>query len=208
MIKFKELTEKYIGNATEKNKKDLEVPLHPVNHLDISEYEKKALRGYVDCCNINFHHRGTLPQGTEKQSEHMIADYKKRAKEHSDFATPHLDNLLRKHKIEHDVHLWRGISFEPQYKKGDIFHDKGYTSTSTHPGKADSFGLGDHLFHIKVPKGSNAIDVNSILGKHPRDYEKEVLLPRNSKFRYNGLKTNNIGQKIHHLTYIGIHEDT
>lgn len=63
-------------------------------------------------------------------------------------------------------------------KPGDSFSDKGFVSTSTSPFEAHAFGKTQ--ITIKVPKGSKVLPVGSITGER---FEKEVLLPRGSKFK-------------------------
>lgn len=140
-----------------------------------------------------------------------------------------LDSAIKKHTTDHPVHVWRGMSGITdndegpaqqltKMKHGDTFHDKGYMSTSLLPTVAKGFSkvyrnhptekhtvlMDEHLAHIKVPKGSRAIYLN----QHYKSlrHEHEVLLPRNSKFQYNGSTThehdNGDRTIIHHLTHI------
>jgi 2'-5' RNA ligase len=66
-------------------------------------------------------------------------------------------------------------------KDGDEFHDKGFSSTSVDKGVAESMtGVGGALIRIKVPKGSQVIDVQALGAGMGED---ELILPPGSKFR-------------------------
>jgi ADP-ribosyltransferase exoenzyme len=66
----------------------------------------------------------------------------------------------------------------PPMEPGAVFTDKGFVSTSKDPG----VWYGDVHMEIRVPAGKKALDLNHTTGsQHPS--EKEVVLPRNSKFR-------------------------
>jgi hypothetical protein len=149
-----------------------------------------------------------------------------------------LDSAIDKHTTHTDLHVWRGLAGYAQNSgphdeftsltPGDTFHDKGFTSTSFRPITARGFGMEfksfpdgteeahEHLAHIHVPSGHKALYLqHHDLGN---GYEHEVLLPRNAKFKYMGKETHekvndyrptskNITH-IHHLQYIGKHEET
>lgn len=130
-------------------------------------------------------------------------------------ATQHLDSAIAKHTTEHPIHVWRGIHSGGHSKlklgKNIIIKDKGFVSTSTHPDTAKHIASNwgkqrktSHIMHIKIPKGSKALHVPSHT-EHSLTSENEIILPRNSKFRYEGKEehTNNFGKVIvHHLTHI------
>jgi hypothetical protein len=143
------------------------------------------------------------------------------------------DSLIDKHKTKHAVHLWRGITdagksdsnatFMDKMQPGTEFHDKGFLSTTIRPATAGRFGryrshadlmsgkpFNKHVIHFVLPKGSKALSV----GAYPdRDtQEHEVILPRNSKFRYSHKEVfHHAGQNsiyhIHHLQYLGQHNE-
>src|ERR1700744_76671 len=142
MIKYKELLEKYIGNGKEtQNSVEHEKDLN--SFAETIPEEKEALHHYVhiDHTKINDIHR--------------LGSKDKPSMNHS----KHLDSLIAKHTLNHDVHLWRGIEHSPpKLKKKQEFHDKGFVSTSLRPQVAYNFAL-QHVFHIKVPKGTNAVAV-------------------------------------------------
>jgi hypothetical protein len=122
----------------------------------------------------------------------------------------HLDSAMHKHALQNNIHAWRGISSNKSasevldnLKPGDTFHDKGYTSTSLNPHISKDFGSQNkNLIHIKVPKGSHGLYLNHILGNSVLPEQHELVLPRNSKFRYEGKEENN-GWTIHHVTHLG-----
>jgi hypothetical protein len=160
------------------------------DHYNLNDHERDAVEDYVSSAAlINSHHR----HNDVPEKWHNLLNER----------TKHLDSALNKNRTRHNVHLWRGIIRDDSKKilqdlnPGDTFHDKGYVSTSFSPDAAGGFG--SHLFHIKVPKGSRAL-VPSYHGLG-KAHEQEVILPRNSKFRYlNSEKIN--GTNIHHLEHI------
>jgi hypothetical protein len=199
--------------------------LHPKHNLSNDEsgsllhYAKDNLHHHWPLSGyrmINKFHRGDLPE--------RYHDYGKEIQETSN----HIDSAIAKHKTNHDLHVWRGLGQDPYHgngdtvqkqvsslNPGDTFHDKGYVSTTAFPSAARAFGgtVGsneDHLLHIHVPKGSNAVSLNTYGLGHA--HEHEVLLPRNSKFRYDGKEEHeeHSGFRkviIHHLTHLGTHEE-
>lgn len=95
-----------------------------------------------------------------------------------------IDAALDKHRMASSTLLYRGVSAEApaavlayykSLKPGDVFSDKGYVSTSAH-----LFGtLGGHIkLHITVPEGGRGAPIPSV-----KPQEREVLLPRGSRFR-------------------------
>jgi hypothetical protein len=123
----------------------------------------------------------------------------------------HIDSAIAKHKTEDDLHTWRAIakgipSFD-SLKPGDTFHDKGFVSTTVKPSYISNWSQEySHKTRIHVPKGSNALAINKYSDKFNNDYEHEVILPRNAKFRYEGLYSDE-GTPVHHLTYLGVHHE-
>jgi hypothetical protein len=160
--------------------------------------------------NLNAHHRGNEELSPRHGNYDTIPDYLNKK-------TEHLDSAIAKHKTEHPIHVWRGIKHKIEANPGDTFHDKGFVSTSINPIVTDSFGGsanefhgGTHVLHIKIPKGSKALYPNKYPDTNPNSGEHEVILPRNSKFRYEGSEehkgTTNYGTKlkyiVHHLTHL------
>ena len=65
--------------------------------------------------------------------------------------------------------------------KGNIFQDNAFSSTSLDQNKASGFSgiVSPVEFEIQVPKGSRGLHLGDLSS---RPYEKEFLLPRNTKF--------------------------
>ena len=119
-----------------------------------------------------------------------------------------LNSLISKHITEHPIHVWRGVDSNKlnlnNMKSGDVFHDKGFVSTSLNPnvakGLISNLKETKHLMHIEVPKGSKAVSRSLYF---PHSSEDEVLLPSGSKFRYNGQTIDKDNDYIiHHLTHL------
>jgi hypothetical protein len=139
----------------------------------------------------------------------------------------HLQNAIMMHSTLNPIHVWRGFGNYGRnfnFNSGDTFHDKGFVSTSTHPRIAKLFARNYdpdtaellkepiHIAHIKLPVGSNVIHPLSHHNHSPIG-ENEIILPRNSHFKYEGntehteasseLHRNPTGRLIvHHLTHI------
>lgn len=82
--------------------------------------------------------------------------------------------------------VYRGIGERTTHRilssENGIFEDKGFISTSYYKNRAKLFG-GSHILEIEVPKGSKAIDMKTALPHAEwKDWEDELLLPRNSRF--------------------------
>jgi hypothetical protein len=207
MKTFNGLIEKFLGfepneKAALKSKNTIASiadKLHP--KLELPYHQRESLERYIGSANINgedsgesayksindFHRGLTSPKNIEDIKEH----------------SKNLDNILSNHKINHSVHVYRGLGVNHPIKYGkigEVLHDKGYVSTTLEQGLAKYFSKENHLAHIKVPKGSNAMYVNHGLGMM-NNSESEILFPRNSKFRYDG-KTKYNEYTVHHLTHI------
>ena len=217
MLKFKEYLNNYLG-TTDPNTEDWHGPareklkeqagtLHRPGKLskdEISSVKNYSEFGYSP---INNHHRG-LPIKTED-----ILDYPERTIKHH---TKHLDSAISKHATQNPIHVWRGITQDvvDNFKKGRHHIDKGYVSTTINPSSAAFFAGSNksfthqHIAHIKVPKGSKALYLEQ-QGLTHNPGEHEVLLPRNSRFHYEGSeevkKTDNANEDswmVHHFTHI------
>jgi hypothetical protein len=225
----------YIGTKIPKDNviKDLQRiegdhDMHEKNLLDSSEHN--ALKVYIGSSD----NHGKLHNNNWEMQFESINNYLRHGeskggiKENIMPIIHHLDSGIAKHKLNHETHVWRGFlglgtaEHDKKHeiekmKPGDTFHDKGYTSTSLTPEYAKEFGTRyrsslyrkgtmKHIAHITLPKGSEAIHPNS----YPATgigYEHEVLLPRNSKFKYIK-KSRHPGLVVHHLEYMGQHEET
>ncbi len=105
-----------------------------------------------------------------------------------------LDSAIKKSRFDKSVSylLYRGIgknrkdeissqigtNLDDKTAVGRVYTDSGYVSTSLQTSTANRFG--NHLLTIKTKPGANGID---LAGGSSNALEKEVLLPRGSKFR-------------------------
>jgi hypothetical protein len=93
----------------------------------------------------------------------------------------HLDTAIAKSSLPDHVIVYRGAGGQTTYAHyaqmsvGDHYVEKGYSSTSAL--KSSAFG-GSVTMHITVPKGGKGAPIPS-----HHAHEKEILLPRNQKFR-------------------------
>jgi hypothetical protein len=195
--------------------------LHPKHEL--TEHEKTVLDHYTGSLhfNMNRHHRGqelkSYKGDLDKSLWHIPEYLNNKSK--------HLDSAIDKHVTQHPAHVWRGMKAavmdELNLKPGQEFHDKGYVSTTLRPATARDFGgtamrKEVHVMRIKLPKGSKGMSVDNYPEVNPLN-EHEVILPRNSKFRYEGSTIHeppprSDGQSvntyhIHHVTHLGVHHD-
>jgi hypothetical protein len=224
MINFKEyLTEKYIGHSVVQEPFNSDKAHEHGNSLHapakLTPEEHHAIKQYTstEYAVINRYHRtGKLPDNLHYNipDEEKIKDFSGR-----------IDSAIAKHKTTKGIHVYRGITPEDgnSFKKGKRYTDKGFVSTSLDPGTAHFFSTMDflpgtgHVVHIKVPKGSKALYMNQQNLTSAHEAEHEVLLPRNSKFRYEGsenvehedkMATKHDGTHpiikytLHHLTHI------
>ena len=174
--------------------------------------------------------------GYRSINEHLRGDHKEETERESgiNYHVKNIDSALNKHKTEKHAIVWRGLAglrnehtvpnILNSMKPGDIFHDKGYVSTTANPYNANDFSriyhkndaghikAEYHMAKIKVPKGSKAVYLNSHNRGLGISYEDEVMFPRNSHFRYEGKSVHKIGNlggdeyHIHHLTHLGSEE--
>ena len=138
-----------------------------------------------------------------------------------------LDSAFNTQHLNKDLHVYRGFSSHhlPDLIKDNHYTDKGFVSTSLNPERVHGFsiprltlnnGRAYNFVHIHVPKGNKGLFIDhsqiNLSGKHRG--EQEVLLPRDSKFKYHGsenighaevklLKSDNREKHLilHHLTY-------
>ena len=85
-----------------------------------------------------------------------------------------------------------GLDFFESLKVGDVYEDKGFTSTTIDPGVAQQFGgsmpyYDGIVFRMKLPAGTKGIFPSGyhepMYGWTPSMTEAEFLLPRGSKFK-------------------------
>lgn len=103
-----------------------------------------------------------------------------------------LDGIFSKFQLKEDTALFRGIDKRgSQHFKnlvpGDVFVDKGYSSTSIDRSVIDGFDTGDGVsIEILAKKGSQFIPMEGVGDEMINDIfneEFEFLLPRSSEFR-------------------------
>lgn len=82
--------------------------------------------------------------------------------------------------------VYRGLENEEMFKnlsslKGSVIEDKAFVSTSLNKNIGETYGSGSGgiTIEIRVPEGAKALDV---AGLSPNKMEREILLPRGSKF--------------------------
>lgn len=190
------------GFGTMKKEEDLHDPVELGDHL------KGSLRNYTSSGYhpINAHHRGLPYPG-------WVSMPKEDIEKHSG----NIDKAIAMHKTKDDAHVWRGLHHDiaKGFKQGEHYIDKGYSSTTLSPDSSVFFGIHDpdtkltHIAHIKLPKGSNALHLNQQHASNSTR-EHEVLLPRGSKFKYEGSETVKDKHRegpystfmIHHLTHL------
>jgi hypothetical protein len=204
MKSFRQLlenNEKWIGtdkhNVSTTSEDIKEFP-HIHKPVELSTDEKMALKSYAGSKHepINRLLRG-MPQLHEHDKIY--------AENYAPVDIKDLKSALSRHTTEHHAHVWRGISNKGatsldlhNMEPGTILHDKGFVSTSLAPVVARDFS-GNHVFHIKLPKGSKALyrnHYNFASGEH------EVILPPDSKFRYLGKEEMPSGRVIHRMEHI------
>ena len=142
-----------------------------------------------------------------------------------------LDNVIGRTETPRDFILYRGTSGVDKFdtlKKGDIFIDKGYVSTTTKPDQLWSFmstatgGRYDsrpvqkgYVLQINVPKGSNVLSVNRYFKGVSEAYgptklireENEHILPRGTKFRVDGIGSVDVRGKQDKLIKVTVVND-
>ena len=94
-----------------------------------------------------------------------------------------LDSVLSKAKTTQDIVVYRGMNFEPEQLgliQGAMIVDGGYVSTSRIRSIGENFASKGIIAQIKIPAGSKAAYLKGVSG---RSEEREVLLPRGSKFK-------------------------
>lgn len=102
-------------------------------------------------------------------------------------AVKYIDSGLAKSPLEHDMILHRGAGgkeFFEKMKVGDVFEDKGYTSSSA--GTKSAFYHKPVQFVITAPKGTKAAPIPSNFGTG----EAEMLIGRGTKYRITKMEPN------------------
>ena len=108
-----------------------------------------------------------------------------------------LDSILARTKLPEDVIVYRGLKVSPDIlnalKPGMVFRDKGFVSTSLYRRIAMGHFVKNAVMVIKVPNGFKGILTET--------YERELILPRRTKFKVVKVKTttknNHVIPEIH-----------
>ncbi len=155
--------------------------------LNLSPLERECIKRYTswNSSDTNYFLR---KGGKEKFAEHY--KYHKRTIET-------LDKITIKNRLQENKILYRNIRFTQSEKRdflkrikvGAIITDKGFISTCKNKKLFyDIFvsaSIGEVALEIKTKKGQMGIELKN-LSAFP--HEKEVLLPRNSKFKVTKIK--------------------
>lgn len=157
-------------------------------HNDFSAGHRKAIKKYTEESSalnrslLTHYVAGTHPG--DKIGEHSI---------------PHLDEAVKHHRLNHDLHVYSGVGFHPGRKAAmdpeNKIHLPAYTSTSINKKTAVVFSKplsehGDaranHVLHIHLKKGQKGLYV----GEHSAvGNEHEYLLPRNTTLKVHPVPT-------------------
>lgn len=128
------------------------------------------------------HHAVTINRALRSGDDKILTKYNK--------IIGDLDTALKKHTVDTDTKMFRGIAEDPKVfehyssmKSGDTYTEKSYVSTSSSPFR--QFGGADNVvkLEITVPKGGHASPIPSV-----KPQERELLLPRNQKFRVDSVE--------------------
>lgn len=121
-----------------------------------------------------------------------------------------LDESINGSTMKDDAVVYRGLSSARADKLeamiGQDYKDAAFVSTSKNPDIALGFsseGEDNIVLAITVPAGNNALDMTS--EKSTFSHEKEVLLPRGSSFRIDGVTEQKYGKgtiKVVHVTHV------
>lgn len=92
------------------------------------------------------------------------------------------DLIMIQDPLSEEKALYRGTrQLRIGLKPGDVFHDRGFSSTSEDEDVASSMtGVGGSLFRITAPAGTQALSVTSFGGERS---EAEFILPPGTQFR-------------------------
>lgn len=139
------------------------------NNGDTETHFNFDLRHYTGTGANTVNHylrNGDLPKGQDYYSPEDMQKF-----------TMHMDGRMK--PLSEPITVYRGESHHVPFNVGDEFYSPSYTSTSGSAYQANDFashGQGTQtIFRIDLPAGHKAIVTNPA--------EKEVILPRNMKFR-------------------------
>lgn len=196
-----EENDKWAGIEDHREQYTRSMKIHNKSPITADEHRSTEYYGRNGHAHINNHLRGKRTISNLLIGKDTLEDHKN-----------NIDSIVNKHSLNHNTHLWRGMrnSAIRKFKVGKdnhVLHDKGFVSTSLNPSVARDFSSPNdknhHLIHIKVPKGSKALYMNKHgTGNHEYN-EDEVLLPRDSKFKYSHSTKDDLNNiHVHHYDYI------
>ncbi len=119
----------------------------------------------------------------------------------------HIDSVMKRSKTTTDKKVFRGMSNAPEIAAlgesaiGSEMSVPNFWSTTEDEKVADSFSAGKNAvkFEIDLPAGSNAIDLEDYKPKQKNYSEKELLLPRDQKYKVVGFRKDKDGTAVYSL---------
>lgn len=217
---------RHVGKLKEEARKheDYEKWLNHNQNSHIDRYSSGISRKLADHVKSNhnlnhneIHHIKNYSSGSRELNHHLI--YAHKNKENVDSyhhqTIHHLDTATKRH-IDHNMHLYSGLGFNPhnmKNKNGRV-HLPAYTSLSHSKHTADGFAAdsawrhgGDrHILHLQVKKKDKGLHVSHLSNYHD---EHETILPRNTKIKIHKKPTtyHHYGVKVHVWHAHIVHQD-
>jgi len=174
-------------------------------HYNYGPEEKTALHKYSDQSRDVNHHlwkKSQFKAGWDIPEKHQGTIDK-------------MDSAVHAHKTPEDMTVYSGSVHDPRKIKNaeGVVHHPAYMSSSTNPYQAHFFGsmhrdyapeggVDTHILHVKVPKGSPGAYISHIA---KQEGEREFVLPRDSKLKYNKTDTTKYGSNYvheHHMELV------
>lgn len=192
-----------------------EHPLDVHERLNHSKEHFKTIPGaqeahdYTDNSSITNRELIDKARGKKPSYEHnehdapRVQESKKWKKDWHEKRVKGMDEAIKHHPLEHDIHVYHGTSAfnpgeeaakhkggihishdgKPRKTEGNKIHLPAYTSTSLDKNTAQGFagtGEGTHIIHVHMKKGQHGL----YMGKNSHhDCEKEMILPRDTKLK-------------------------
>ena len=175
--------------------------LSPEHHNSVAVYKGPMYKAI----NHPLRHNGEQ----HKHEHYRLAD-----EEHKKHVE-RLDHVTGNHKTTKAMHVYRGFDGHNIHHldKGDVLHDKGYTSTTVKHNRTNTFSSWDTAKHdgkekrvvakIHVPKGTKGYYLDNEAHTHGSMAEKEFLLHRGTHFKVLGhthdpvTDTHTVHMKVH-----------
>jgi hypothetical protein len=192
--------------ADQKNEKPVE-EIKSTQSKNVTDEERAALKEYQSgvynsaiggYANIQAYLRNGKPKfGTFTAKEKAIADE----------VVKNVSSAIQKHKLDKPMTVYRGVKVnkdEPgskiyaDLKVGDIFSDKGFTSTTTSKTVQGKFSekLNRSDIPVSIEISLKPGDAALPMDRYHKSNEKEVLLDRNTKFKVLSVHDGKNGRKI------------